>query len=440
MMVSCVAGSSGPLLPEPGDVNALLPSTGFSASSAGDAAPPTSSAQAPGDVLIVGAGPAGLALAIALAQLGLRSTVLEQAPHHHIAQPAEDGRDIALTHCSRRILERLGIWQQLPAADIAPLRQAQVRNGHSPWVLPFDAQADGHDALGWLVPNQLIRAACYRVAASRPEIHLVSDARVTTLARDALGITVRLEDGSPWRAPLLVAADSRFSSLRRMAGIGARMLDFGRTAIVCRMHHEREHEGIAHECFLNGHTLAMLPMAGRQSSAVWTVNSAGANHLMALGEEAFAAEVAQAFEHRLGTMTLAAQRHAYPLVAVYAQRFCAERFALIGDAAVGMHPVTAHGYNFGLYGVETLQRELQAARQAGREVGDARALQAYAREHERATLPIYLGTNAIVKLFTNEQLPARWAREAVLRLASHLPPLKKAIARQLTGRINPALG
>lgn len=393
----------------------------------------------PTDVLIVGAGPAGLALSVALAREGLHCTVLEQSELAHIAQPAEDGRDIALTHRSRRILEQLGIWQHIPADEIAPLRRAHVRNGHSPLVLPFEAQDDGHEALGWLVPNHLIRAACYRVAMSEDRVHVRMQARVTSLSRDALGMTVRLEDGSPWRAPLLVAADSRFSTVRRMAGIGARMLDFGRTAIVCRMSHAQPHDGTAHECFLNGHTLAILPMAGQQSSAVWTVNSEGATRLMALDETAFAAEVAQAFEHRLGAMTLAGPRHVYPLVAVYAQRFWAERFALIGDAAVGMHPVTAHGYNFGLYGVETLVRELAQARRLGRDLGDDRALSAYSREHERLTLPIYLGTNAIVKLFTTETLPARLAREAVLRVASHLPPLKKAITRQLTGRKQSAL-
>lgn len=396
-------------------------------------------AEAPTDVLIVGAGPAGLALSVALAQEGIHCTVLEQASQAQIAHPAEDGRDIALTHRSRRILERLGIWQHIPAEEVAPLRQAHVRNGQSPLVLPFDARADGHEALGWLVPNHLIRAACHRVASTHRDVRLVHNARVSSLSRDDLGATVRLEDGSPWRAPLVVAADSRFSSVRRMAGIGARMLDFGRTAIVCRMRHEQDHEGIAHECFLNGHTLAMLPMAGRQCSAVWTVDAAGAARLAALDDRAFAAEVGRAFGHRLGAMEVAAARHAYPLVAVYAQRFWAQRFALVGDAAVGMHPVTAHGYNFGLYGVETLTRELVAARRLGRDLGDERALGAYGREHERHTLPIYLGTNAIVKLFTTETLPARLARDAVLRMASHLPPLKKAITRQLTGTPRAAL-
>lgn len=386
------------------------------------------------DVLIVGAGPAGLALACALADAGIRSHVLEQAPLDSLLAPAEDGRDIALTHRARRILTQLGLWDRLPADEIAPLRSAQVTNGDSPWVLPFDGQADGHAQLGWLVPNHHIRAACCAGALARSEwVRISCDARVTGLDRDAQGARLTLASGETLRAPLVVAADSRFSTLRRMAGIGARMLDFGRTAIVARMRHEQPHDGTAHECFLHGHTLAMLPMAGHQSSAVWTVASDGAADLMAAPDDEFAARVDAAFGHRFGRLELAGQRHAYPLVAVYAQRFHAHRFALVGDAAVGMHPVTAHGYNFGLYGVEVLAAKLNQARDAGRDLGDTTALAAYAREHQHVTWPIYQGTNLVVQLFTNDSTPARLAREAIVRITRRVAPIQRAVTRQLTG-------
>lgn len=391
------------------------------------------------DVLIVGAGPAGLALATALAQAGIASNILEQAPLASLVEPPEDGRDIALTHRARRILESLGIWQHLPPGEIAPLRCAQVSDGASPWVLPFDAQADGHEALGWLVPNHRIRAACHAVAGALPLVRLQGDARAVGFGRDARSAWVDTvgPEGSATtrhRARLVVAADSRFSALRRLAGIGARMLDFGRTAIVCRMGHETDHAGIAHECFRYGNTLAMLPMAGRQSSAVLTVRGDEAPGWLALDDDEFARRLAEQFGHRLGTMHTAGRRHAYPLVATYAHRFADPRFALVGDAAVGMHPVTAHGYNFGLYGIERLAVALELARQSGRDLGDLALLQRWADEHRRTTLPIYLGTNAIVRLFTDDRAPARAARTAVLRIASRVAPLKRAITRQLTGR------
>ncbi|PKO84470.1 MAG: monooxygenase [Betaproteobacteria bacterium HGW-Betaproteobacteria-11] len=388
------------------------------------------------DVLIVGAGPAGLALAVALAQAGLRSTVLEQASLASLAAPAEDGRDIALTHRARRILETLGLWQRLPANEIAPLRQAQVRNGISSLMLPFDARAAGHEALGWLVPNHHIRAAAHAAALDEPLVQVRGDAQVVGLSVKDTHASLQLANGRTLAAPLVVAADSRFSTLRRMAGIGARLLDFGRTAIVCRVAHERDHEGIAHECFFHGHTLAMLPMAGRQSSAVLTLRGDQAAAWLALDENSFAQRLQAAFGDRLGRLHGPGLRHAYPLVATYAHRFAMPRVALVGDAAVGMHPVTAHGYNFGLYGVDTLARELARAR--GRDAALMPALQAYAREHRRTTLPIYLGTNAIVQLFTNDHTPARLLRGAVLRAASLLPPVQALITRQLTGAGQPA--
>lgn len=382
------------------------------------------------DAIIVGAGPAGLALAVALAATGRRCRVLEQQPLAAIAAPQPDGREIALTHRARRILEALGLWQRLPAHEVSPLRQARVSSGGSPFALPFDARAQGHEALGWLVPNWRLREAAHAMATANPRVRIDADARVSSFARDARGVTVGVAGAAALRAPLVIAADSRHSTLRRMAGIGAQMLDFGRVAIVAPLAHTAEHGGVAHECFHYGHTLATLPMAGRQSSAVLTVKADDAPAWLALDDAGFAARIEALLRGRLGAMQPAGARHHYPLVAVYAQRFAGPRFALVGDAAVGMHPVTAHGYNFGLYGVQMLARRLAGVR------GDAgldTALAAYAAEHRRATWPIYTGTNAIVQLYTDDRPPARLLRAAVLRAAAALPPVRALITRQLTG-------
>lgn len=391
------------------------------------------------DVLIVGAGPAGLALATALAQTGQRCRVFEQQPLAAIENPAEDDREIALTHRARRILETLGIWQRLPQAEISPLREARVSSGDSSFVLPFvpppDARGAGHDALGWLVPNFRIREAAHAAAASNDLVSIETGAQVSGLARDGHGATLRFAGRQPMTAPLVVAADSRFSTVRRMAGIGAQMLDFGRIAIVARLAHDADHGGVAHECFRYGNTLATLPLAGRASSAVLTLKADQAPEWLALDDAAFAARIEAQLGGRLGGMRTAGLRHHYPPVAVYAQRFAATRFALIGDAAVGMHPVTAHGYNFGLYGVEVFARELARAKN---DPGSAAALTAYETQHRRTTWPIYQGTNAIVRLFTDDRAPAKLVRGAVLRVASRLPPLRALITRQLTGGAQPA--
>lgn len=396
------------------------------------------------DVLIVGAGPAGLALAASLADAGLRSLLLEQASESTIEHPAEDGRDIALTHRSRRIMQQLGMWERLPADAPAPLREAKVLDGDgTASLLNFTSTGTGLEALGWLVPNHQIREAAFQAARCRPGVSVWFDAQVASLSLHPNCGSVTLRDGRRFRAPLVVAADSRFSSVRRMAGIGASVHDFARSVVVGRVSHEHDSGGIAWECFRYGNTLALLPMNGRQCSAVITVDSHRAPEWLALSDDEFAARVQAQAPGALGALKAVGPRHHYPLVGVYAHRFTGHRFALVGDAAVGMHPVTAHGYNFGLYGVETLTRSLQAAQRSGRDIGSADVLARYGAEHRRATLPTYLGTNAIVKLFTAEAAPMKLARRVVLTLSESLPPLnhvvKAAITRQLTGRTGTSL-
>jgi ubiquinone biosynthesis UbiH/UbiF/VisC/COQ6 family hydroxylase len=396
------------------------------------------------DVLIVGAGPAGLSLAAALADEGLEVHVLEQLDAATLVNPPDDGREIALTHRAREVMQALGQWARLPAQLVSPLREARVQDGNEPAEHLRFAANDGAISdddigpLGWLVPNHAIRRAAYETAAARVGVRVECGVRVTGFANEGDAARLTLEGGRNLRAALVVAADSRFSGTRRLAGIGASMRDFGRTVVVGPVSHRGDHGGIARECFRYGNTLALLPMSGRRVSAVVTISSEQAPEWMALDDAAFAARVQSQCDARLGAMQSAGPRHAYPLVGVYSQRFVAPRFALVGDAAVGMHPVTAHGFNFGLYSVQVLARQLKAARQAGRDIGALSTLQPYEAEHRRVTWPIYHGTNAVVQLFTDDRTQARWLRRAVLTVAEKVPPFNglvhAAITRQLTGR------
>jgi ubiquinone biosynthesis UbiH/UbiF/VisC/COQ6 family hydroxylase len=392
------------------------------------------------DVLIIGAGPSGLALANALSRKGLNVTVLEKLSAEVLADPPPDGRDIALTHRSQAILRSLGIWERLPSAEIAEIRTARVLHGTSPHFLQFDANHSGKSALGFLVSNHLLRRAAYQAVkdSAGPMVEIIDDTHVTGIRSAGSCSEVTLADGRALSAALTVAADSRFSESRRRMGIPAHLHDFARVVIVARMTHERANDGIAYECFLLGGTLAVLPLNGNQCSVVITLSADRAAEMANAPAAQFNRWVAQQFEHRLGTMQLTGERHSYPLVAVYARHFCAPRFALLGDAAVGMHPVTAHGYNFGLYGVESLVKEIAGAQRSGDDIGAEALLRRYQRIHRRATLPIFLGTNALVKLYTDDRLPARVARRGLLRIADRVPPLKGWITRHLTNIASPA--
>lgn len=406
---------------------------------------PTAQAANP-DVLIAGGGPAGLSLAASLAQAGLNATVLEQQSEAVLADPPPDGREIALTHPSVATLQRLGSWQRLAAHEIGLLREAQVHDGPvgQRGAMQLHAGGSGVDHLGWIVPNYALRRTAYEVAAREPGVQLITEARVTRVAvTPAYAELEYSQNGQPpqtLRAPLLVAADSRFSSIRRQLGIGASLHDFGRTVIVCRLRHELPHHEVAHECFGYEQTLAILPLppdlidGSPQCSAVITTGAAQAQELLGLPPEDYAARVQAQFQHRLGAMQLVGERHSYPLVAVYAHRFAGPRCALLGDAAVGMHPVTAHGYNLGLAGVEGLTRAVTTAHAHGADIGAASVLAPYARAHHRHAWPIYQGTNAIVRLYTDTRPLPRLLRQAVLAGSSRLPPLKGLIVSQLTGR------
>jgi ubiquinone biosynthesis UbiH/UbiF/VisC/COQ6 family hydroxylase len=263
-------------------------------------------------------------------------------------------------------------------------------------------------------------------------VDLISGAEVRSVEAGGAGATARLATGEELKCALLVAADSRFSATRREMGIPAAMRDFGRTVIVCRMGHEKPHHGIAYECFHYGQTLAVLPLAGKHASVVITLPSNRLEQVLQMDEGSFNRDLERRFNSRLGAMTLLGERYPYPLVAVHADRFVGRRFALIGDAAVGMHPVTAHGFNLGLLGADTLSDEIGKALAGNRDIFSARVLQRYQARHRRVTRPIYHATNAIVRLYTRDDLPARVMRRAVLGLGGHVPLMKRLVVRQLT--------
>lgn len=388
----------------------------------------------PLDIAIVGAGPTGLALGIALARQGYGVDVLDHQDADALAAPADDGREIALTHASVGLLRELGIWPHLPAAAIGRIREARVTDGGpaSP-ALRFHTAGTGCEALGAIVANHAIRRACFAAAASQERLRLHPGQRVQQVHIDADHAHIAREGGAPLRARLLVAADSRFSGLRRQLGVGAALQDFGRTMVVCRVAHEAaDHGEVAHECFGPERTLAMLPLPGRFSSAVLTVPGAQASRLCSLPADAFAQEIQRQFGDGLGPLRVAGERNAYPLVATYAERFAGHRFALAGDAAVGMHPVTAHGFNLGLQGVRSLCAAL-SQRPLSDDPGRADPLQRYERVHRRETAPIYHGTNAVARLYAGQTGPHRLLRSLVLEAARRLPPVRAAITRQLIG-------
>lgn len=383
------------------------------------------------DIAIVGAGPAGLCFAQAVAGCGLRIAILERHPETMLANPAFDGREIALTHHSAQLMQSLGLWERIDASAISPLRDARVLNGPSLYAMNIDHRDTKKESLGYLVANHLIRQSAYEAVKASPDITLLTESVITAISTDNDGAYINLASGDKIKAQLLVAADSRFSETRRAMGIPATMHDFGKTMMVCVMEHTVPHEHTAWEWFDYGQTLALLPMNGMRSSVVVTLPPSEIAHLMHAPTDVFNQDMATRFQHRLGAMQLVSTRHAYPLVTAYAKRMVGQRFALVGDAAVGMHPVTAHGFNFGLKGIETLSSEIKSAVAQGRDIGNNSLLMRFESAHRRNTRPLFMATHAIAKLYTSEILPARILRAGALRLGSRVKPFKHAVGAML---------
>lgn len=383
------------------------------------------------DIIIVGGGPVGLSFARALAGSGLSIAVVDQQERQVLADPGYDGREIALTLRSVRSLSELGAWERLPAEGISELRKAHVLNGNSPLALQFDTGGHAEKALGMLVSNHDIRRTLYECVTDLENITLMTDAKVTAASANSLGARATLSTGEVLECRLLVAADSRFSTIRPKLGIKAEMKQFGKAMLVCRVEHELEHDHVATEWFGSGHTIAMLPLNWRVSSAVLTLPLGEAERLAALPSDLLGETIARHYDHKLGSMRVASSVHVYSLVMTYADHFAVPGAALIGDTAVGMHPVTAHGFNLGLASAMTLAEEIRKALRLGLDWAGEEVLRRYESRHWRASKPLYRATDLIVRLYSDERPRARLARHAAIRLGRRMPFFREAVRSML---------
>ena len=384
------------------------------------------------DVIIVGAGPAGLSFACSLINLNLKVLLVEKSNLSIISNPKPDGRETALTHNSLKILKKLGVWDLIDQSKVSPLREAKVFDGDSDSLLNFAANKSSIDALGYLVPNHLIRLALFQKASQSDNLTIINELSVDSVETTLSGGTVTLSDGQIFNSKLIVAADSRFSEIRRKMGIESTMKDFSKVMIITRVSHEKDHNQVALECFNYGHTLALLPLNGNISSVVLTVSTDEAEHMLSMDPEKFCKFASDGFNGALGEMKQIGDRFSYPLVGVYAQKFRSKRFALIGDAAVGMHPVTAHGFNLGLRGQDILSKSITKALNTGKDIGSDEVLRDFENKQIHLSRLMYFGTNGVVSLFTNDDAMAKQIRKLVLKFADRFPPIKSLITKHLT--------
>ena len=399
------------------------------------------------DVLIVGGGLVGGVLAMALAGARLAVAVVDTEPPAHEKNlradgKKYDGRVSAIALSSQRLLENIGAWGAL-ARQAQPIEQIRVAEAGTTHFLHYDAREIGGAPFGFMVENRILRRELGRRIARLDGVALFAPARIETLERGAFGVSAQLADGRRILSQLAVAADGARSRTRAQAGIGIARREYGQTAIVCAVRHERAHEAIAHELFHPSGPFAILPMrrAGEsprakswnRSAIVWSERSDRAALFAGLDADAFAAELTRRAGDFLGAIRLDSPRWTYPLSVQFAHRMVAERLALAGDAAHAMHPVAGQGLNMGLRDAAALADVLGEAKSLGLDLGAPEVLEKYGRWRRFDNGLMLAMTDGLVRLFSNDLEPLRQMRGLGLSAVNRVPPLRRLFARHAMG-------
>ncbi|CAH2600878.1 Ubiquinone hydroxylase UbiL [Rhodovastum atsumiense] len=403
------------------------------------------------DVCIIGAGPVGGTLACRLGAAGIPTAIVDRAPLPPMEHPDFDGRAYAIAAGPRRVLEDAGLWDRLPfrPGAITDIRVTDGRIGRpaSPLFLHFDsrdvitapdAEAVG-GAFGWMVEARSLRMAINARLAALPDVQVFAPA-VATVERQPRTAIVRLAGGPTVTCRLVVAAEGRNSPLRRQAGILVTHLPYRQTGIVFAIAHERPHFGCALEHFLPAGPFAQLPMAPTDlapnvSAIVWTERDDIARRMLALDDATFTREAARRLGDHLGAIRLLGRRWSYPLSAMLAHRYIDTRLALVGDAAHGVHPIAGQGLNLGFRDVAALAELVIAAIESHEDPGALPLLQRYQAERRPDNMMMLAATDILDRLFSNDVLPLRLARDVGIAAVHRIPPLKRLFMQQAMGAL-----
>ncbi|MFN2328251.1 MAG: UbiH/UbiF/VisC/COQ6 family ubiquinone biosynthesis hydroxylase [Chromatocurvus sp.] len=395
------------------------------------------------DVLVVGAGIAGSALAVALSGQGLRIALVEarELPvDPGPARPGLDGFDVrvsALTQGSIDLLKRFAAWPAIEAYRVCAYRHMTVWDAEGTGRIDFDSAEMNLPALGTLVENGAVTRALADRVRRAPDIEVLAPRRLEQAQRSADGVVVTLDDGTRCAASLTVGADGALSPLRDLLNFATREWSYGQSAIVATVETERYHADTAWQRFLCTGPLALLPLPDSADrhycSIVWSLDDDAVDPVMALSDADFCVALGEAAEHCLGDILASSPRAAFPLRQRHAINYVESGVALVADAAHTIHPLAGQGINLGLADVDELARVVLEARQRGLPLGALSVLQRYQRRRKGSNLAMMAAMDGFRHLFGSRRLPARWLRNVGLRQVDGLPALKKRLMRQAMG-------
>jgi 2-octaprenyl-6-methoxyphenol hydroxylase len=388
------------------------------------------------DILIVGGGLNGPALALALSQGGFAVAVLDALPASTRRAEVFDGRSYALALASQRLLTALGVWTVV-AAHAQPILKIVATDGRagegpSPLALGFDHAEIEEGPMGYMVEDRYLRRALIAALDGAGVTHR-SGAQVVAQERTIGGVAVVLDDGERIEARLLVGADGRRSGVAARAGIKRMGWDYGQTALVSAIEHEMPHEGIAHQFFMPSGPLAILPLPGNRSSIVWSETHDQAHAIAGLDDAGYLAALRPRFGDFLGEIGLVGARFSYPLSLSLAHSLIGPRLALVGDAGHGVHPIAGQGLNLGFRDVAALAEVLTLAQRRGEDIGAPDVLARYQEWRRFDTVTLALATDGFTRLFSNDNPILRAGRDIGLGLVNALPGLRRTFIREAAG-------
>ena len=391
-------------------------------------------------VVIIGAGPVGLTVAALLSASShseqLRILVLEPRPVPAWDSQQIDLRVYALSRASQRILEHLGVWQEIKVARASPYRRMRIWEGSYAarlGCLSFDSAELGEPDLGYIVEDRLIRDRLFNVLSSSGNVELRIGVELTAVRPGPRAVEINTRTGETMQATVLIAADGSASTVRRLLDLPSMAVSYAQHAVVTHVATERSHAETAWQRFLPDGPLAFLPLLDGRSSVVWSMRSPDAQRLSAVSEHAFVEELQTASGGVLGAIESGAPRASFPLRALHARRYCCARVALVGDAAHTIHPLAGQGMNLGLLDAAALVDTLTSAMNYREDPGDLRVLQRYERQRKGGNLKMLLAMDALHRLF---RLPGPLflsLRAAGLAALNATPIAKNRLMREALG-------
>lgn len=354
------------------------------------------------ELLILGGGLVGMTLALAAARKGISSHVVDRADPAELTAEGFDGRASAISTASWNLFTNIGLADLLEPHG-CPIAAIAITDAMKPGRIDFQPEPS-EGSLGRMFTNRSLRLALFQAAKAEPLIAWHAPANVVSRHRGEFGVSTTLADGTVLEGALMIAAEGRRSPTREEAGLGLAHWDYRHRAIIVGLTHSRPHDNVAWEIFYPSGPFALLPLLdspdGKHRSAlVWTVDEKDAAGMLALSDRAFRAEVEKAMHGVLGAIALEGPRSSYPLGFQHTARITAQRLALVGDSAHGIHPIAGQGLNLGLRDVGALVEVLADGMRLGLDPGDAQLLARYERWRGLDSFTVALATDVLTRLF-----------------------------------------